>query len=67
MNISVSEEMHRWIREGMRAGFHSSVSEYIRTLVRRDRNPPEKESTAGSIEDLRTANDYLRTETLYDE
>ena len=36
MNISVSEEMYSVIVKNARAGFHSSVSEYIRSLVRRD-------------------------------
>lgn len=36
MNISVSDEMHRFILARVRACGHSTVSEYIRSLVRRD-------------------------------
>lgn len=36
ITISVSEEMHDLIYKGMRSNYHSTVSEYIRSLVRRD-------------------------------
>jgi Arc/MetJ-type ribon-helix-helix transcriptional regulator len=36
MNISLSEEMYSLILERANAGCHSTVSEYIRSLVRRD-------------------------------
>lgn len=36
MNISVSEEMYSLILDRTRSGCHSTVSEYIRSLVRRD-------------------------------
>lgn len=36
MNISVSEEMYSLILDQANAGCHSTVSEYIRSLVRRD-------------------------------
>ena len=36
VNISVSEDMFSVIQNRTRAGYHSSVSEYIRSLVRRD-------------------------------
>ncbi len=59
MNISVTEDMYRQIREGVRAGFHSSVSEYIRALVRRDRNAAVEREQPQPYS-LRPANDYLR-------
>ncbi|MFN0278951.1 MAG: type II toxin-antitoxin system ParD family antitoxin [Pyrinomonadaceae bacterium] len=39
ITISVSDEMHSLISEGMRSHFYSTVSEYIRFLVRRDQRP----------------------------
>lgn len=36
ITISVSEDMYELVYEGARKGFHSSVSDYIRTLVRGD-------------------------------
>ncbi len=36
MNISVSEEMYPLILDRANAGCHSTVSEYIRSLIRRD-------------------------------
>jgi Arc/MetJ-type ribon-helix-helix transcriptional regulator len=36
--------MHSAILERVRAGYHSSVSEYIRSLVRRDRFAPDQGS-----------------------
>ncbi|HTK38872.1 MAG TPA: type II toxin-antitoxin system ParD family antitoxin [Pyrinomonadaceae bacterium] len=37
MNISVSEKMHSFILDRTSAGCYGSASEYIRSLVRRDR------------------------------
>lgn len=62
MTISVSEEMYDLIYEGTRSRFYSSVSEYIRFLVRRDQRPDavavrkEKFDTT-----LRTANECIET------
>lgn len=39
ITISVSPETHDLIHEGMRLGCYSTVSEYIRFLVRRDQRP----------------------------
>ena len=66
MNISVSDEMHRFILARVRAGGHSTVSEYIRSLVRRDGHavpnlPPAK------YEPPRRANDYFSNPDAADE
>ena len=66
MNISVTDEMHRFILARTRAGRHSSVSEYIRSLVRGDGHgsldlspkPPGRP---------RRANDYLSNPAASDE
>lgn len=59
MNISVSDEMHRIILHRVRTGGHSTVSEYIRSLVRRDRQekpapPPAPQPVA------QTMNEWIR-------
>ncbi|MFZ1702595.1 MAG: hypothetical protein WBO10_03155 [Pyrinomonadaceae bacterium] len=37
VNISMSEDMYSFIRVRIRDRFHSSVSEYIRALIRADK------------------------------
>ena len=39
ITISVSEEMHDLVYQGMHAHYYSTVSEYVRFLVRRDQRP----------------------------
>ncbi len=39
ITISVSDEMHDLIDQGRRVHFYSTVSEYVRFLVRRDQRP----------------------------
>ena len=61
ITISVSEEMHTLIHKGMRTRYYSTVSEYIRFLVRRDQardavtrqDPPVRLRTANqAMEDV---------------
>ncbi|HJS50771.1 MAG TPA: hypothetical protein VJ781_02640 [Pyrinomonadaceae bacterium] len=59
MNISVSEAMYRKIHESVRNGCHSSVSEYIRSLVRRD-GPDTLQLRERSYRRLRKANEFLK-------
>jgi Arc/MetJ-type ribon-helix-helix transcriptional regulator len=60
MNISVSEEMYSYILKSVREGCHSSVSEYVRSLVRRDRSE-RLDRSAGREETvtLRRVNEVL--------
>ena len=58
MNISVTDEMHRFILARTRAGRHSSVSEYIRSLVRGDGHDP-LDLSPGPPNPPRRANDYF--------
>ena len=59
ITISVSDEMHSLITEGMRAHFYSSVSEYIRFLVRRDQRPEAVEEKEFPNVPPRTANQVI--------
>ncbi|MGD9562801.1 MAG: type II toxin-antitoxin system ParD family antitoxin [Pyrinomonadaceae bacterium] len=60
MNISLTEEMHSFIIERVHAGCHSSASEYIRSLVRRDRmDHNERVSKIATLPPPRRANDYM--------
>lgn len=59
ITISVSDEMHRLIHEGARVHYYSSVSEYIRFLVRRDRRPDTVIGEEPVSAPLRTANQCM--------
>ncbi|MBX7054181.1 MAG: hypothetical protein K1X36_04420 [Pyrinomonadaceae bacterium] len=60
ITISVSEEMYSLIQQGTRTHFCSSVSEYIRYLVRRDqRHDLVKEEVQPVRRPLRTANQAM--------
>ena len=56
MNISVSDDMLTLIHEGVENGSYGSVSEYIRTLVRRDQRGRTK-----MIAEVRPVNDFFIT------
>jgi Arc/MetJ-type ribon-helix-helix transcriptional regulator len=56
ITISVSEEIYALIQEGTRSRFHSTVSEYIRFLVRSDRRPDAVKQEVAAILPPRTAN-----------
>lgn len=66
MNISVSDEMHRFILARLRACGHSTVSEYIRSLVRRDGHAMPGLSPA-KYEPPRQVNDYFSNPDAADE
>ena len=60
MNISLSEEMHSFVLERVRAGCHSSASEYIRSLIRRDRSSiRERDLETPTPRPIRRANDLF--------
>ena len=50
MTISMPEPMRDWVEARTRTGEYASVSDYLRDLIRRDRERREKELT---IDDLR--------------
>jgi Arc/MetJ-type ribon-helix-helix transcriptional regulator len=67
MNISVSEEMYSLILDRAKAGCHSTVSEYIRSLVRRDLFEHRgRRATKPSRPRPRRANEYFTQATVYD-
>lgn len=59
ITISVSEEMHTLIHSGMKSRYYSTVSEYIRFLVRRDQAPDAVLLTEEPVEMPRTANQVI--------
>lgn len=54
MTISLPEQMKRWIDDQVRSGGYSSASDYLRDLVRRDRERREASERVYSIDELRT-------------
>lgn len=50
MTVSLPDPMKEWIEAQIRQGAYASVSDYVRDLVRRDRNRREQELT---LEELR--------------
>ena len=59
ITISVSDEMHSLIHKGMRSRYYSTVSEYIRFLVRRDQMPVASEQNEDTFTMPRTANQVI--------
>ena len=59
ITISVSDEMHSLIHTGMRSLYYSTVSEYIRFLVRRDQMPVASEQNEDTFTMPRTANQVI--------
>ena len=59
ITISVTDEMHSQIHEGMRSRYYSTVSEYIRFLVRRDRIPAAIRQNAEEFAMPKTANEVM--------
>jgi Arc/MetJ-type ribon-helix-helix transcriptional regulator len=59
ITISVSDEMYSLIREGIRSCCYSTVSEYIRFLVRRDTRPETINRERPVYPPPRTANQCL--------
>ena len=59
ITISVSDEMHSLIHKGMRSRYYSTVSEYIRFLVRRDQMPVASEKAVDTSTMPQTANQAI--------
>ena len=59
ITISVSDEMHSLIYDGMHSHFYSTVSEYIRFLVRRDQRPESVKKQEFADRPPRTANQFI--------
>ncbi len=57
MNISVPDSMQEWVRRRIETGEYSSVSDYVRDLIRRDQNTQARQL---SVEDLRRTIDEGR-------
>lgn len=53
MTISLPEQMKRWIDEQVDAGGYASASDYVRDLVRRDRERREQSEKVYTLEELR--------------
>ena len=59
ITISVSDEMHDLIDQGRRVHFYSTVSEYVRFLVRRDQRPDAVKEREVVYKPSRTANQCM--------
>jgi putative addiction module CopG family antidote len=60
MNISLSDELHEFVTERVAVGSYGSASEYVRTLVRRDRAEHlQGRNAVRPATDVRRANYYL--------
>ncbi|HEY1780549.1 MAG TPA: type II toxin-antitoxin system ParD family antitoxin [Roseiarcus sp.] len=57
MNISVPDSMQEWVRRRIESGEYSSVSDYVRDLIRRDQNTHTPQL---SVEDIRRTIDEGR-------
>jgi antitoxin ParD1/3/4 len=53
MTISLPEQMKRWIDSQVQSGGYSSASDYVRDLVRRDRERREAADKVYTIDELR--------------
>jgi antitoxin ParD1/3/4 len=49
MTVSLPDPMKDWIEAQIQQGDYASVSDYVRDLVRRDRNRREQELTMGQL------------------
>ncbi|MEP6946086.1 MAG: hypothetical protein ABJA02_09230 [Acidobacteriota bacterium] len=59
ITISVSDEMYKLIHDATRQGYHSTVSEYIRFLVRRDRRPSSVIEEQPVYQPVQTMNQWM--------
>lgn len=64
ITISVSDEMHSLIHKGARSHYYSTVSEYIRFLVRRDQRPDSITEAKTEHPPVRTANECIEAGRL---
>lgn len=56
--------MHSLINKGMHAGYHSTVSEYLRFLVRRDQMPVASRQKEEEFTMPKTANQVIEDALL---
>ena len=63
MTISLPERMKQWIESQVEGGSYSSASDYVRDLVRRDREGREGDRVY-SIEELRELLAEARTDRI---
>ena len=54
MTISLPEQMKRWIDAQVEGGAYASASDYMRELVRRDRERREGSDKVYSVDELRS-------------
>ena len=59
ITISVSDEMHSLIHKGMRSRFYSTVSEYMRFLIRRDQMSVASEKAEDTFTMPQTTNQAI--------
>jgi antitoxin ParD1/3/4 len=69
MNISVPDSMREWVQRRIEGGEYSSVSDYVRDLIRRDQNAKERQLSVDdirrTIEDGRAAGGTVPAEDVF--
>jgi len=68
MNVSIPDQMRKWVENQIKSGIYSNASDYVRDLIRRDQEAKDKretliralESGASSGVSKRTLNDIWK-------
>jgi len=45
MNVSIPDQMRKWVENQIKSGIYSNASDYVRDLIRRDQEAKDKRET----------------------
>jgi len=45
MNVSIPDQMRKWVENQIKSGIYSNASDYVRDLIRRDQEARDKRET----------------------
>ena len=45
MNVSIPDQMRKWVENQIKSGIYSNASDYVRDLIRRDQEAKDKLET----------------------
>jgi antitoxin ParD1/3/4 len=45
MNVSIPDQMRKWVENQIKSGTYSNASDYVRDLIRRDQEARDKRET----------------------
>ncbi len=69
MNVSVPEAMRAWVQRRIESGEYTSVSDYVRDLIRRDQDVRQRQLRVAdirrSIEESRASGDASPAEDVF--